>query len=51
MAEDRDRFAAIATFAVTASSLSGFGIGSAFWGLTAGLLVYGLEAFMRRQKS
>ena len=27
VAEDRDRFAAIATFAVTSSSLSGFGIG------------------------
>ena len=50
MAEDQNRFAAITTFAVTASTLSAFGIASAFWGLAAGLLVYGLEEFMRRSK-
>ena len=31
------------TLAVTASGLSLFGIGSAFWGLLAGLLTAGLD--------
>lgn len=48
MAAERDRFAAIATFAVTASGLTLFGIGSAFWGLATGLLVLALEAANRR---
>ncbi|OCW56450.1 benzoate/H(+) symporter BenE family transporter [Hoeflea olei] len=34
------RFAAAATFAVTASGVAAFGIGAAFWGLLAGLLVH-----------
>ncbi len=50
MADEQDRFAAIATFAVTASTLTAFGIGSAFWGLAAGLLVYGLETVWRWRK-
>lgn len=33
---ERDREAALITFLVTASGLSAFGIGSAFWGLVAG---------------
>ncbi|WP_136657040.1 benzoate/H(+) symporter BenE family transporter [Nitratireductor sp. XY-223] len=40
-------FAAVVTFAVTASGLSVFGIGSAFWGLVAGLFVLGLERLAR----
>lgn len=41
--EERDRFAALTTFAVTASGFSAFGLGAAMWGLFAGLLVFGLE--------
>ena len=43
MAEESRRFAAVLTFAVTASGLSLFGIGSAFWGLVAGLVAVGLD--------
>jgi len=45
-------FPAILTLAVTASGLTLFGIGSAFWGLAAGLLALGLDAVaqgMRRR--
>lgn len=48
LAEEKDRFVAVATFAVTASGLSAFGIGSAFWGLAAGLLIYGVDRVYRR---
>jgi benzoate membrane transport protein len=41
--EDRERMAAVMAFAVTASGLTLFGIGSAFWGLVAGLTLLGLE--------
>lgn len=41
--EDRDRLAAIVAFAVTASGVSVFAIGAAFWGLVAGLAVLGLD--------
>lgn len=37
------RFAATVTLAVTASGVAAFGIGAAFWGLVAGLVVYGVE--------
>lgn len=37
LADERDREAALITFLVTASGLSLFGIGSAFWGLVAGV--------------
>ena len=43
MAEVDDRFPAVMTFVVTASGLSAFGIGSAFWGLVVGLIVHGLQ--------
>jgi benzoate membrane transport protein len=46
------RFAAAVTFATTASGVAAFGIGAAFWGLLAGLLVMGLDkgaARLRRQ--
>jgi len=37
--EDGEREAALVTFLVTASGLSLFGIGAAFWGLVAGVIV------------
>lgn len=43
LAAEPHRFAAVITLAVTASGLSLLGIGPAFWGLLAGLLVLGLE--------
>ncbi len=43
LAEDRHRFAAVTAFVVTASGLTLFGIGAAFWGLVAGLTVLGLD--------
>lgn len=46
-AEERYRFAAALTFVVTASGVSAFGIGAAFWGLVAGLLALGLERLKR----
>lgn len=41
------RFAAAATFAVTASGVAAFGIGAAFWGLLAGLAVHLLDHLKR----
>ena len=41
--DESRRFAAILTFAVTASGLAMAGIGSAFWGLVAGLLAMAIE--------
>jgi benzoate membrane transport protein len=46
--EERNRFAAVAAFAVTAAGLSAGGIGAAFWGLVAGLAVSGIDSFARR---
>ena len=43
LADDRDRFAAMITLVVTASGIALLGIGSAFWGLLAGLAVLGLD--------
>ncbi len=43
MADERDRFAAVSAFAVTASGLSAFGIGAAFWGLVAGLSIHAVN--------
>ena len=42
------RFAATMTLAVTASGVAAFGIGAAFWGLTAGLAIHALETLTRR---
>jgi benzoate membrane transport protein len=39
LAEEREREAALLTFLCTASGVSLFGIGSAFWGLLLGLVV------------
>ncbi|WP_291546795.1 benzoate/H(+) symporter BenE family transporter [Bosea sp. (in: a-proteobacteria)] len=47
----RERFAAAVAFAVAASSLSLFGVGSAFWSLIAGLLVLTLDAVAGRLRS
>lgn len=49
--DNGDRFAAVVTFAVTASGMSVFDIGSAFWGLLAGLVVYGLDRTVRRKSA
>lgn len=38
------RTAAVATLAVTASGVAAFGIGAAFWGLLAGLVLHALDA-------
>ena len=43
VANEQERFAAVVTFVVTASGLAVAGIGSAFWGLVAGLLVLALD--------
>lgn len=44
IAEPADRIAATVAFAVTASGLTAAGIGSAFWGLVAGIVVLVLDA-------
>jgi benzoate membrane transport protein len=43
LSDDTRCFPAIVTLAVTASGLTLFGIGSAFWGLAAGLITLGLD--------
>ncbi len=48
MGRENQRFAAVITFAVAASSLTLFGIGPAFWGLVAGLAVLTLDHLMGR---
>lgn len=48
LADDRQRFAAVLTLVVTGSNLTMLGIGSAFWGLCAGLAALGLEEARRR---
>ncbi|MDF1777453.1 MAG: benzoate/H(+) symporter BenE family transporter [Rhizobiaceae bacterium] len=51
MTLDTDRFTAVGTFAVTASGMSAFGIGSAFWGLVAGLVIFGLDHMVKHDRS
>lgn len=46
--DEAGRMAATVTFAVTASGLSLFNIGSAFWGLVAGLIVIGLDLLKKK---
>lgn len=49
---DKERFAAVLTLVVSASGLAFLGVGSAFWGLVAGLAALGLDAAYRgREKS
>jgi benzoate membrane transport protein len=45
---DQDRFAAAGTLAVTASGVTLMGVGSAFWGLAFGLIVLGIDRYVRR---
>ena len=49
LAAAQDRLAAVVTFVATASGLSFLGIGSAFWGLLAGLAVYALTRWRPRR--
>ncbi|HVW57619.1 MAG TPA: benzoate/H(+) symporter BenE family transporter [Rhizobiaceae bacterium] len=51
LADEGDRTAAITSFAVTASGLTLLGIGSAFWGLAAGIAVLGLDLARNRWSS
>lgn len=51
MASEKERFAAVVAFSVAASSLSLFGVGSAFWSLVAGLAVLTLDAAMGRLRN
>ncbi|MGN6306585.1 MAG: benzoate/H(+) symporter BenE family transporter [Mesorhizobium sp.] len=46
--DEAGRMAATVTFAVTASGLALFGVGSAFWGLVAGLAVVGLDRLKKK---
>lgn len=48
MSDEPNRIASMATFAVTASGLALFGIGSAFWGLLIGLFIYSLGFITNR---
>lgn len=45
------RFPAAATFLITASGMSAFGIGAAFWGLVVGLIVLGSNRLARSSRS
>ena len=45
---EAERDAAIVTFLVTASGLTVFGIGSAFWGLVVGGICYAVLTLFRR---
>lgn len=47
MEDAPNRVASAATFAVTASSLTLFGIGSAFWGLLIGIFIYRIDLLKR----
>ena len=51
LADEKQRFAAVLAFTVTTSGVTIAGIGSAFWGLTAGLLVLGLDWSALRQSN
>lgn len=48
LADEQERMAATVTFAATASGLTIAGIGSAFWGLVAGVVVIGLDRLKKR---
>ncbi len=48
--ESRDVESALVTFLVTASGVSIAGVGSAFWGLVAGLLLFGLRHLKDRSR-
>jgi benzoate membrane transport protein len=40
--------AAMVTFLVTASGITMFGVGAAFWGLVAGVVVWGVKRVVAR---
>jgi benzoate membrane transport protein len=48
MSDERQREPALVTFVVTASGLTLFGVGSAFWGLVAGVLALGVARLRAR---
>ena len=48
MKEPHDIEAALVTFLVTAADFKLFGIGSAFWGLVAGLVIWGIKKMKER---
>ena len=48
MKEPKDIESALITFLVTASGLTVMGVGSAFWGLVAGLVLFGARHLIRR---
>ena len=48
LSADQDRFAAAGTLAVTVSGVTLMGVGSAFWGLAFGLIVLGIDRYVRR---
>lgn len=48
--DEGERMAATVAFAVTASGLAVFGIGSAFWGLLGGLAVLALDRIKKREQ-
>lgn len=48
--EPRDIESALITFLVTASGITFFGVGSAFWGLAAGLVLFGARHFLIAKK-
>ncbi|MBS0243425.1 MAG: benzoate/H(+) symporter BenE family transporter [Proteobacteria bacterium] len=51
MAEEKDRFAATVAFVTTASGVGIAGVGSAFWGLVAGLGVLALDRLAMRVRA
>ncbi len=51
LAPEATRFPAVLTVVATASGLTLFGIGSAFWGLILGLLALGLDRVAKRMRS
>ena len=50
LAPEATRFPAVLTLTATASGLTLFGIGSAFWGLVLGLLALGLDKLAKKIK-
>ena len=50
LSAEETRFPAVLTLTATASGLSLFGIGSAFWGLALGLVALGLDRIMKKNR-
>ncbi|MEL6299967.1 MAG: benzoate/H(+) symporter BenE family transporter [Pseudomonadota bacterium] len=48
-ADTTHRFPAVVTFFVTASGITAIGVGAAFWGLLAGLILIGLDRIVARR--